>query len=233
MNPLVSTIIPVYNGEKYLAEAIESVLTQTYESVEIIVIDDGSTDGTRRVSETFGDNVRYCYQDNQGTSAARNAGIEIARGAYYAFLDADDVWLSEKLSLQMDVLFKDHTLDMVSSFMEQFVSPELSEEERVNVVLPPENMDGFLPTTVVVKRSSFHQVGLLDTRWTIGEFIDWHLRARELGLTSHTIEKSLAMRRIHTTNKGIVLQAHSSERAQILKASLDRRRARAAQQKGG
>lgn len=226
INPLVSVVIPVYNGEKYLAEAIDSVLAQSYDPIEIIVVDDGSADGTRGIADQFEDKIQYHFQANQGSSAARNTGIAVAKGEYFAFLDADDTWMPEKVSLQMDAFRLDPTLEMVSSFMEQFFSPELTEEEKARVEMPPDNMDGFLATTVVVKASYFHRVGLLDTRWTIGEFLDWHLRAREIGVKSHSIEKPLARRRIHTTNKGIVLKEFQSERAQIIKASLDRRRAR-------
>ncbi len=224
-NPLVSIIIPVYNGERYVAEAIESAVSQTYRPIEIIVIDDGSTDETKRVVERFENDVVYRYQINQGSSAARNTGVALANGEYLAFLDADDVWMSEKLERQMPVLIASSDIDLVSSYMQQFISPDLSEEEKVNVLLPPDEMDGFLATTVVVKKSSFERVGPFDTSWTVGEFMDWHLRARELGLRFYTIEKLLARRRIHSTNKGILLRSYEYERAQILKASLDRRRA--------
>ena len=222
--PLVSIIIPVFNGERYLKETIESAISQTYAATEIILVDDGSTDRTRQISDRFANNVTYMYQSNRGTAAARNTGIAMANGNYFAFLDADDLWLPEKLGLQMIVMLEATELAMVSCYMQQFVSPDLTEEERVSVLIPPDESQGFLPTTIVVQKSSFNQVGLFDVRWTIGEFVDWHLRAREIGLISRTIPQVLAKRRIHTTNKGIRLRAHNSERAQILKASLDRRR---------
>ena len=104
-NPTVSVVIPAYNYAHFVGEAIESVLAQTYEDFEVLVIDDGSTDNTREVVQAYVDKdnrVRYVYKDNAGLSAARNTGIEIATGAYIAFLDADDLWTCEKLERTME-----------------------------------------------------------------------------------------------------------------------------------
>lgn len=106
--PLITVVIPVYNSEKYISSAIESVLTQTYQNFEIIIINDGSTDNTKRVIESFNDSrIKYIEQKNAGPAAARNKGLENAIGEYIAFLDADDLWKPEKLELQINV-FKGH-----------------------------------------------------------------------------------------------------------------------------
>ena len=102
--PLVSVVIPVHNGERYLAEAIESALSQIYPAIEVIVVDDGSTDGTPAVIEGFGTSVQSLRQENAGVSNARNAGIAIARGDLIALLDADDVWLPDKIERQVGAL---------------------------------------------------------------------------------------------------------------------------------
>lgn len=101
---LVSVIIPVYNGEKYIRCAIDSVLKQDYQSIEIIVIDDGSSDTTLEILNQFGDKVRIYRQPNKGSAAARNLGIKMANGSFIAFLDADDYWFPEKISAQMQAL---------------------------------------------------------------------------------------------------------------------------------
>lgn len=101
---LVSVVIPSYNRAYIVGHAIESVLKQTYTSVEVVVVDDGSTDDTARVVQAFDERVRYIYQPNAGIAAARNSGIAVARGEYIAFLDSDDVWLPWKLDAQMSVL---------------------------------------------------------------------------------------------------------------------------------
>lgn len=102
----VSVIVPTYNRAHYLGEAIESILNQDIQGcqIEIIVVDDGSTDNTKEVLKKFGNSVRYIYQDNRGAGAARNRGIKKATGEWVAFLDSDDRWLPEKLTLQFRVL---------------------------------------------------------------------------------------------------------------------------------
>lgn len=100
----VSVIIPTYNSVKYVTEAIDSVLAQTYENIEIFVIDDGSTDTTREVLQKYGDAIHYLYKENGGASSARNYGIENATGKYIAFLDADDIWMPEKVEKQVALM---------------------------------------------------------------------------------------------------------------------------------
>jgi len=103
-SPLVSIIIPVFNSEKYIFECIQSVLNQSYPNKEIIVIDDGSSDNSRRIIESFGDRVVFIYQDNSGSAVARNKGIERSRGKYIAFNDSDDLWAPNRLQQQVDFL---------------------------------------------------------------------------------------------------------------------------------
>ena len=102
--PAVSVVIPAYNREKTIARAVESALAQTFRDIEIIVVDDGSRDGTVKVLESFGDRIRLIRKQNGGVSSARNAGIHAARGRWIALLDSDDEWTHDKLSLQMDCL---------------------------------------------------------------------------------------------------------------------------------
>jgi glycosyltransferase involved in cell wall biosynthesis len=105
----VSVIIPTYNRAKLITKTIDSVLAQTYTDYEIIVIDDGSTDDTLQVLQSYKDKIRYIYQENAGVSAARNCGIEAAQGKWVAFLDSDDQWLPNKLSAQIEFVSRNHT----------------------------------------------------------------------------------------------------------------------------
>jgi GT2 family glycosyltransferase len=104
--PLVSVVIPSYNRADYIAETIESVLQQTYEPIEIIVIDDGSKDNTREVVERFAPKVRYVWQENAERGASRNHGLRLAEGEFIAFLDSDDVWLPAKTEMGVEFLLK-------------------------------------------------------------------------------------------------------------------------------
>jgi glycosyltransferase involved in cell wall biosynthesis len=104
--PLISIIIPTYNAEPYIGETLDSVLSQTYPRREIIVVDDGSTDRTPQCLEAYSSTIRYLRQENAGAGAARNAGLKAASGDYIAFLDADDLWLPEKLEVQLEVAKK-------------------------------------------------------------------------------------------------------------------------------
>src|SRR5262249_16695009 len=101
---LVSIIIPPYNSARYLCDAIDSVLAQTFTDFEVLVIDDGSTDETESLMSRYGPPIRYIRQENRGVARARNRGIEESRGGYVAFLDADDTWFPHKLERQIEAL---------------------------------------------------------------------------------------------------------------------------------
>ncbi|MCP4711182.1 MAG: glycosyltransferase family 2 protein, partial [Planctomycetes bacterium] len=127
---LISVIIPTFNRANYIEEAVNSVLSQTYDAIELIIIDDGSTDNTRQLLSEYGDELRYYRQDNQGIAAARNRGVTHATGDYLAFLDSDDIWMKDKLQRQMAVLEQIPQISVVYGHAEQFISPELDEETK-------------------------------------------------------------------------------------------------------
>lgn len=226
-SPLVSTIITVYNGENYLSEAIQSVINQDYPHIDIIIIDDGSTDGSRGVAQQFGPPVQYYYQNNTGIAAAKNHGIKLSKGDFLAFLDADDLWTKNKIRKQIKVFNEDPTLDIVFSHVKQFYSPELSEEEKQKIRCPDELMPGTSAGTMLIKRESFFKVGLFDSQWRRGIFVNWYMRASEIGLRAHMLPDMHMWRRLHRTNHGIVNHDKSSDYVRMLKASLDRRRSQA------
>ena len=110
---LVSVIIPVFNSERYIASAVESVLKQTYKEFELIVVNDGSTDKTVKVLEQYIDRIHYAYQPNKGVAAARNAGIRASKGEYIAFLDSDDLWIRDTLILHVNYLQNNPNIGLV------------------------------------------------------------------------------------------------------------------------
>src|SRR5580658_2196955 len=121
----LSVIIPAHNRELYVGEAIESALRQTRPPDEIVVIDDGSTDRTAEIARSFGKSVHCLSQSNQGIGAARNAGLQAARGNLIAFLDSDDLWLERKMEIQTAFLLAHPEIDLVACHMKPFLSPEI------------------------------------------------------------------------------------------------------------
>jgi glycosyltransferase involved in cell wall biosynthesis len=184
----ISVIIPVYNCADFLAEAIQSVLAQSYPASEIIVVDDGSTDGSVSVAAGF-PQARVLSQSNAGPGSARNMGVLNASGSYLAFLDADDLWAPDKLQCQMSAMEAGDP-DMVFGRVEVFrdSGPAL------------EIYEGVIVGAMLVKRDSFDRVGGFPEATRIGEFIDWYARAQECGLRSVCLPDIVMRRRLHTHN---------------------------------
>lgn len=224
--PVVSTIIPAFNGEKYLEQALESAFSQTWPAQEIILVDDGSTDSTARIAQRFAKKLRYIRQPNQGTASARNAGAAIASGEYLAFLDQDDLWMPEKLTIQISVFRENPALHVVFGYLQQFISPDLEPELSKRIRCAPYPIRGILTSTMMASRSGFSKAGNFDNQWRLGEWSDWYVHAVEAGLNIHVLPDVLARRRLHDGNKGLVLREHLQEYPRLLKASLDRRRAK-------
>ena len=221
----VSVIIPVRDGERYIADAIGSVLEQTKPPAELLVVDDGSKDETATiVSQYSGSSVRLIQQPPRGAAAARNAGVKLARHQLLAFLDADDLWTSTKLERQCAELQSDPTLDMVFGYVRQFVSPDVEAARRARLRCPNESIPGYLAGTMLIRRESFERVGLFETEWAIGEFLAWYARVQLLGLREKMIPTVLLMRRLHRTNQGILKRSERGDYVRVMKKILDCRR---------
>jgi glycosyltransferase involved in cell wall biosynthesis len=217
----ISVIIPVYNGAPYLAEALRSVQAQRIPASEIIVVDDGSTDGTADLVGTVFPAVRYLHQDNAGAGAARNRGVAAATGVFLAFLDADDLWLEDKLALQLAAFHAVPDTEAVFGQVRQFYSPELDAAAKSRIRCPDGLTPGWLPTTMLARRDAFFRVGLFETNWQVGEGVNWILRAKELNLKTAMLPDLVYLRRLHQTNKGITHRDCVQDRVRILKAHLD------------
>ena len=226
-NQLVSVIIPVFNYERYLAEAVESALNQTHRALEVIVVDDGSTDRSGEVAKSFaGRGVRYRLQQQAGIGPARNTGVAMAQGEYFAFLDADDRWPLNKTELQLRAFAADPGLDMAFGQAVQLHDGPEWEAGVKNQDLAGANLvPGMIPGSFIVKRSSFQRVGEFPGGMKLGEFIDWYSRAMALELRSVTLPDLCLWRRIHDSNTGVRERQSRSDYARVLKAALDRRRA--------
>jgi glycosyltransferase involved in cell wall biosynthesis len=226
MNPVtpeISVIIPVHNGEKYLAEAIQSILDQNYESIEILVIDNASTDGTARIARKFA-TIRYFFLEEKGMANALNHGVHESRGALMSFLDADDMWSPNRLGLQLGAFGRHPEVDMIFGYVEQFISPELESPEKERLIIRTRELPGYFKGSMLIKKESFWRVGLFDKNSGNGDFIDWYMRAQEQNLQSVMLPDVLTMRRIHGNNLGYTNQNSRIEYVRVLKRALDRRR---------
>jgi glycosyltransferase involved in cell wall biosynthesis len=211
---LVSVIIPVRNGVRHLAEAVESVRAQRYHPLEILVVDDASTDGTGQLARQWPD-VRYIARATRcGAGAARNLGVARSRGELLAFLDADDIRVRDKLVIQTAVLAGDSTLDAVFGHVVPFWEGGEGEGEA---------MPGPVPGTILIRREAFDRVGGFDEDPGSKETVDWYLRATEGGLRMRMLPEVVYRRRIHGDNRGI-RERDMGGYLVALKASLDRRR---------
>ncbi|MGZ3853115.1 MAG: glycosyltransferase family 2 protein [Flavisolibacter sp.] len=221
----ISVIIPTFNRRTFIVEAVESVLAQEIDDLEIIVIDDGSTDGTNNALKPYLKAIRYIYQNNRGVSAARNRGIRESRGELLAFLDSDDLWSPEKLKAQIDKARSEDVLcfEGVEWFVDQ-------EEDQVflnqceSVMWPRCDTSGYVIDpildvaegrylhlgTLLCSKSTFLEVGFFDEGLCFGEDEDWFSRA-SLKKRFHYISKPLLKRRFHVNQTG-------SEREECLRS---------------
>jgi glycosyltransferase involved in cell wall biosynthesis len=230
MSPLVSCIVPVFNGERYLAEAIESVLAQPYRPIEVIVVDDGSTDRTAEILASFGDRIRSLRQPSAGPAAARNLGLRAARGQFIAFQDADDLWHPEKLERQMARFRARPELDLCVTHVRNFWAPELEEErQRYQGRRYAEPLPGYVCVSLLARRSLFDAVGQFDVELQHGDDNDWFLRAFDHGAVRELLPDVLVFRRLHQENMSRQANDEVPEwLLRVVKLTLDRRRGRTA-----
>lgn len=228
-SPSVSCIVPAFNGERYLREALDSILAQTYRPLEVIVADDGSTDATAAIVSSYGDRVRYLFQPNAGPAAACNLGLSAAQGDFIAFLAADDLWHVEKLARQMNCFERRPELDLCVTHVQNFWIPELHEEaERFRGHRISQPLPGFVLQALLAKHASFHTVGNFDPALRYGDATDWFVRAMEQGAVVELMSDTLVFRRLHRTNlTRQMASASRDEYLQIVKMILNRRRQKA------
>ena len=216
---LVSVIIPVYNCEDFLAEAIESVLAQTYRPIEVIVVDDGSTDQSADIARSYKE-IQYIYQPNQGAAVARNTGLAAAQGEFIAFLDADDVWLPNKLEVQVGYLIEHPRAGFTLCRIQGFVDPMVNLPPGVTDV--PLMREQIHLMSMVARREIFKRVGDFDPSYRIAQDFDWVTRAKDLGIPITILPDVLMLRRIHETNMSHDTLTSRADMLRLVKASIDR-----------
>lgn len=219
-NPSVSVIIAVYNGAKFLAEAVGSIRQQSYKPIEIIIIDDGSTDGTAELASDLGDDVRYIYQSNNGPAAARNKGLALARGEVIAFLDVDDLWPLDKLQNQIPRILDDPKLDVVLGRIKVLILPGVAELDSHS----PDTQINVHLGCAIFRKSVFDKVGNFDETLRYSEDHDWFLRAREQSVSMTIVDQVTLYYQLHGKNMTNDKDVNDFQLTQVLKNSLDRRR---------
>ena len=222
---LVSVVMPVWNSERFVREAIESILAQTYNPLELIVVDDGSTDGSGQIARSFDQPVRYHRQARAGAAVARNSGIELARGKWLAFLDADDRWPVDKLARQVEALEQRPDVAMVFGHTQQLLDAEWEEAVRQFPRSRGRLAPAYALGAMLTRRETFRRVGPFASDYRVGEFVDWYCRATELGLGSLMLPDLVLWRRVHGDNLTVRERERYADYVRVLHASLVRRRA--------
>lgn len=214
MNPLISVIIPTYNRLAYLKDALASVFAQTYPIHEIIVVDDGSTDGTRAAmaTEPYASRICYLHQPNQRQAAARNYGISVATGEYIALLDSDDVWHPEKLARQVQAISHNQFFrpDFIFTKFEDMSSEKIAAGFRPKGAFSADYFGGsadamlqqkdILLSSVMVRRECLKRVGKFDSSVQPSEDWDWFMRWGVVGVMCAGLHDVLVHRRRHDSN---------------------------------
>jgi glycosyltransferase involved in cell wall biosynthesis len=210
--PLVSVVMPVRDGAPFLREAIESVLDQSHPRVELVVVDDGSTDDSAQIAGSFGERLLCVSAPPRGAGAARNQGVDLATGEFLAFIDADDLWPRTRLAVLLEAFRRRPQPDLVFGRLLSFPG----ESEPVTALVA---------STLLLRRRLFARVGGFAPEWRVGEFMEWLLRARELNLREVMLEDVVLHRRVHPDSLTAQGHGHYGDYARILRASLARRRA--------
>lgn len=220
-NFYVSVVIPVYNGERFMGEAVQSIQQQNYQPLEIIVVDDGSTDGSAEIAA--GLDVRYFYQPNSGLPAARNKGLQMARGDIITYLDVDDLWSDDKLRLQLAHLKRDAAAEIVLGHTQlvQVVGFEDGKHKGREWSTPTLAMS---MGSASFKKAVFDKVGTFDERQRYCDDLDWFMRARELGIRILVHPEVVLYYRRHQGNMTNEIELGNYHMLRMLKKSLERRR---------
>jgi glycosyltransferase involved in cell wall biosynthesis len=221
--PLVSVVIPAHDGEKYLAQAIESVLGQDYPCCEILVVDNASTDRTGEIAARYA-RVRCVRTGIADVNRARNRGIELAQGDFIAFLDQDDAWFPQKLGRQMNFLESNPDHGAVVSLQRIFLEEGCEKPHWLKRSFLERPQPAYLPSALLARRAALEATGRFDTAYARASDADWFFKARHGGVRVGLLDEVLVHRRIHGENTCRHARDMQAELLEIIKASLARRR---------
>jgi glycosyltransferase involved in cell wall biosynthesis len=221
-DPLVSVTIPVRNGERFIRQALDSVLAQSYRPIEVIVVDDGSADATSEIVRQYGSAVRYLYQDHMGLPAGRNRGIAAANGEILAFLAHDDLYTPEKLEIQVGYLVAHPDIQYTVSHIKFFLEPGCGIPRGFRPELLEGSHPGRIPEALVARKSLFAAVGLFRTDLKIADDVDWFARCKDQHIQMAVLPQVLLHKRVHDTNLSSNAMANNRELLTLLRDSIRR-----------
>lgn len=220
----VSVIITACNSEKFIDDAIKSVLSQTIKDFNLIIIDDGSTDATGEIIRKYDNQLEYLYHENKGSAYTYNVGLKKATGEYVAFLDADDIWLNDRLEKHLKFFEKNSSIEFSYGMQKYFTS----ENENFPSVIPePLRTDphiGFTLSTLMLKKEVINHVGLFDEQLGSSADFDWYSRAKNLKTKIEFLNELVTLRRIHDSNLSYKnMEQQRNLRFEILKKNILRK----------
>jgi glycosyltransferase involved in cell wall biosynthesis len=221
--PLISVIVPVFAGERFLADALDTVAAQTHPRVETIVVDDGSPDRSAEIAAAR-PGVRLLREPHRGVAAARNAGLAAARGELVAFLDQDDQWWPHKLARQAAALAARPELAIVRCHMQMTLLPGVPRPDWFEPEWLATPKPGYVPSTWLVRRDAFARVGEFDTSYAIACDSDWLTRAKDAGLASEMLADVLVRWRVHGENGSYDQATMRREMFRMLRGTAARQR---------
>ena len=225
--PLVTVIVPVKNGARFLAQALGDVAAQTYDRCELVVVDGRSTDCSAEIARSF-PRVRLIDQPGDGLPDAWNLGLDAARGELIAFLDSDDRWSRDKLAKQIGLLSREPELAYVITRMRFFLEPGDPHPPGFRPKLLNGEYVANMPSALLARRSVFNTVGTFPTHYPAAGDIDWFARLKDSGLTGGVIEEPLVWKRVHAGNASssdLVVRNLNRELLGLLRQSVARQRA--------
>lgn len=222
-NPLVSVILAVRNGEKYLDTAIESIFEQTFSNYEIILIDGKSKDRTAAIAQSYS-SIHYYYQQGQGVADAYNLGIEKAQGEILAFISYDDLWAANKLDLQVNYLQTHPEIQFTVAKVKFFLEAGQTIPNGFRKELLTGEHIGFIMETLVVRKKLFKLIGNFNSDYHVAEDVDWFSRAKDVSIPYKVIDQILLYKRVHNANTSLNSTINDQNILNILRQSIKRKR---------
>lgn len=216
----VGVAVPVYNCERFVAEALQSVLAQSRPVAEVVVVDDGSDDASAQVASSLGASVRVVRQRHAGIGAARSRAMGLLQSEFLVTLDADDLLTPNSVEARLNALASRPDVDVVFGRVRHF-----AERAGGRPVALDQPQPAHVPGGMLIRRTAYERVGPFAATLRVAEALDWLLRARECGLHELTVSEQVLWRRVHQNNNSLTQRGSLSEFPRALKASLDRRRA--------